>query len=80
MQMQMTDIDWRLPIAEKLEEKEAQKQLQNELHKKFESLVVASRVMQAVEKFKGLLKHVRASQSSTHTLPVLYCGSAGAAA
>jgi hypothetical protein len=59
MQMQMTDIDWRLPIAEKMEEKEAQKQLQTALHKKFESLVVASNVLKAVEKFKGLLHHVR---------------------
>jgi CRP-like cAMP-binding protein len=55
--MQMTDIDWRLPLAEKLEEKEAEKHLQNVLHSKFESLVVASRVLQAVEKFKGLLHH-----------------------
>jgi hypothetical protein len=59
MQMQMTDIDWRLPIAEKMEEKEAQTKLQTALHKKFENLVVASTVLKAVEKFKGLLHHVR---------------------
>lgn len=62
MQMQMTDIDWRLPIAEKMEEKEAQKQLQTALHKKFESLVVASNVLKAVEKFKGLLHHQRETE------------------
>lgn len=53
--------DWRLPLAEKLEEKERERHLQTELNKKFEDLVVASRVLQAVEKFKGLLKHVRSA-------------------